>query len=136
MILALTLASLGLLQGRPVVDPVVGSPLRKAILDAYRPIVRKAVKKPFVFKVDWLRTNGTWAFFSGRLLQPDGRAFVYRGTAFQSAVDDGAFDDLTSALLKRSGKAWRVVEWQVGATDVPWDGAWKRHRAPRTIFPR
>lgn len=50
-------------------------------------------------------------------------------------MEAGAFDELATALLRREGAAWRVVAFDLGATDVVWEPWPRRFGAPREIFP-
>ena len=114
--------------------PKPGARERQAIIDALRAPVERELKKKAVFKVEHLRVLGDWAFLRGVPQQPGGGAMSYSGTAYQSAIDAGAFDDGIVALLRRRGGKWRVVKYVIGATDVPyveWD---KEYKAPPAIF--
>lgn len=119
-----------------VTSPPVGSPVRKAVLDALRVSTKRSLKgKRVVFKVDHMKQQGNWVFFTGKGLNPDGSELDYRGTAFQEAKDADMFADWVCALFqKRKGK-WKVERWVWGATDVTWIGWWKETGAPRAIFP-
>lgn len=133
---AVLLAAGSIALAQRVESPGAGSPLRKAILDAWRVPVQKSLKgRPVLFKVTTLRVSGDWAFVSGKAIQPNGRPMDYRGTVYQEAIDAGVFDDWVCGLLKRTNGKWSVKAWALGATDVPWDGWDKRFGAPRAIFP-
>ena len=105
--------------------PPPGSPERAAILDAARAAVHEQLRQPVRFRVDHLRVRGGWAFLQATPQRPDGRPPDYRGTPYQEAMDAGAFDDQATALLRREGAAWRVVAFNLGATDVVWE-PWAR----------
>lgn len=129
----------GVVEAKAASDPQVperGSVERKAIVDALRVPVEKAVKQPVIFKIEHLKTQNNFAFLLGQPQQPDGTALDYHGTAYQDAVDAGAFDDGIVALLRKVNAKWRVVQYVIGATDVPyveWD---KKYGAPKGIFPQ
>lgn len=108
---------------------------RKTILDALRPPVEKDLKQKIVFQVDTLRVLNDWAFLFGAPLRPDGQKPDFRKTQHQDAIDNGAFDNNVSALLKRRGGKWTVVVFVIGATDVAWDGWDTKYHAPRALFP-
>lgn len=114
--------------------PAAGSAERKAVLDALRVPVEKELKKKVVFKVDALKVQGAWAFVRGVPQQPGGKAMDYRGTVYEQAIADGAFDDWVCALLRREGGRWRVVAHSIGATDVVYSNWPEEHKAPRAIF--
>ena len=66
--------------------------------------------------------------------RPDGAAPDYKGTPYQDAIDAGAFDDGIVALLRKRKGRWQVVQYVVGATDVPYVDWDKKYRAPSAIF--
>jgi len=114
--------------------PEKGSVERKAIVDALRAPVEKQLKQPVIFKIDHLKVQNNWAFLTGRPQTSDGSAVDYTNTVYQDAVDSGAFDDGIVALLRQVKGKWKVVQYVIGATDVPyveWD---KEYRAPKAIF--
>ena len=128
--------AIGLVAGqRGPHTPEKGSAERKAILDALRVPVEKKLKQPVIFNVDHFQVMDGWAFLLGAPRRPDGGKVDYSGTPYRQAVDAGAFDDGIIALLHQVGGNWRVVQYVIGATDVPyldWD---RKYRAPRAIFP-
>lgn len=115
--------------------PAPGSPERTAILDGARAVAQKQLRQPVRFRVDHLRVRGGWAFLQATPQRPDGRPLDYRGTPYQEARDAGAFDDQATVLLRREGAAWRVVAFNLGATDVVWEPWPVEFGAPREIFP-
>ena len=114
--------------------PERGSPVRKAILDALRLPVEKQLKQSVIFKVDHLKVQVGWAFLIGRPQQTDGSAVDYSNTVYHEALEAGAFDDGIVALLQRVGGKWRVKQFVIGATDVPYVDWDKKYRAPKRIF--
>ena len=114
--------------------PAAGSAERKAILDALRVPVEKELKRKVVFKVDGLKVRGAWAFMRGVPQQPGGAAMDYRGTVYEEAIREGAFDDWVCALLRRERGRWRVVAHSIGATDVVYANWPEEHGAPRALF--
>ena len=114
--------------------PEKGSAERKAIVDALRGPVTKQLKQPVIFKIDHLKVQDNWAFLNGRPQNPDGSAFDYTNTVYQDAVDAGAFDDGIVALLRKVKGKWTVVQYVIGATDVPYVDWDKKYRAPKGIF--
>lgn len=114
--------------------PERGSAERKAIMDALRVPVEKKLKQPVIFNIDHLKVQNGWAFLLGKPQQPDGQPVDYHGTDFQDAVDAGAFDDSIIGLLHEVRGKWRVVQYVIGATDVPYVDWDKKYRAPRAIF--
>lgn len=130
--LCAALACIGVAQVTPAKD----SALRKAILDAARKPVSKALNnKPVLFKVDHLKVQGAWAFVKGVPLQPSGKPMSYKGTQYQPYIDQGIFDDWFCALLQKQNGKWSVRAWSLGATDVPWVDWPERFKAPKSVFP-
>jgi hypothetical protein len=110
--------------------PARGSAERKGIMDAMRAHRRQFDPQPVIFVAGYLRVQRGWAWISVRPQSPDGRS---------------QFED-ESALLRRSGGRWRVVEAMTAAgeregTPLEDDCAWfqqLRRRfpaAPRAILP-
>ena len=114
--------------------PKVGSPERKAILDALRPPIEATLHQPVVFKCDHFMVESGWAFVRGTPIRPDGRKIDYGKTKYQAAIADGFFDDGFAALLHYREGAWHVTKWEIGATDVAWEPWADDYGAPRTIF--
>lgn len=123
---------------RTLTEPKAGSPLRKALLDSVREHYRKDLNgKPVVFSVTHMRVLGNDAFLTAIPQQPNGKEFDYRGTKFQSAIDEGVFDNWVATLLRYDPKTkkWRVRQSVLGATDVTWVGWWNEFKVPVQIFP-
>ena len=138
VVLTLTLvitSAFAQLGGAATYTPEKGSPERKAIVDALRVPVEKKLKQPVIFKIDHLKVQGGWAFLLGAPQKPDGSAIDYRGTIYQDAVDAGAFDNGIVALLHNVNGKWKVTQYVLGATDVPYVDWDKTYKAPRAIFP-
>jgi len=92
-------------------SPGAGTPQRKAVLDALRPKVERALNyRPVEFVVDEIRVGAGWAFVrvtpqrkgGGALRNPDQEA-------------DGVH---TEAVLKMVAGRWVVQDFAVGSTDV------------------
>jgi hypothetical protein len=114
--------------------PKVGSPERKALMDALRVPVTVDLKQPVIFKVDRLKVLDRWAFVGGAPLKPDGGEVNYRGTRYQELIDEGAFDGGIFALLRKTKGEWTVVRYAIGATDVPYVDWPRETGAPAVIF--
>ena len=118
----------------PMFTPEPGDPLRKTLLNTLRKPVMTALNQSVVFKVDWLQVKDGWAFMRGRPFQPDGSPVDYSLSPYQDAIFAGLFDDWFCALLRQEQDDWKVVVYNIGATDVvykPWP---KKYGAPREIF--
>jgi hypothetical protein len=121
-------------QGTQPYTPRPGDAERQAILDALRAPVERQLRQKVIFRVDHLKVQDGWAFVRGAPQRPGGGAIDYSGTPYQTAVEEGAFDDGIVALLRRRQGKWRVVQYVVGATDVPYVDWDKRFRAPSAVF--
>jgi hypothetical protein len=118
-----------------VYTPAKGSAERTAILSALRVPVEKALKQKVQFSLDNFNVQGNWAFIGGAPQNSAGGKPNYKGTEYQSAIDEGIFDNNVFALLKKTGGKWKVVTYLIGCTDVcyiPWADEYK---APKRIFP-
>ncbi len=116
--------------------PAPGSVERKAIMDALRVPVENKIKKKVIFKVDYLRVQEGWAFLMAVPLQANGKPMDYHGTPYQKEVDADVFGNTVCALLHQQADIWKVIDFDLGATDVPfvdWD---KKYKAPASIFPK
>jgi hypothetical protein len=118
-----------------VAHPEKGSAERAALLDTLRPSVEKELKQKIVFVINQVNVQGPWAFVDGRLRTTDGKVPTWKGTPYAQAAKYGAQSDGISALLKRSGNRWRIVEKAIGCTDVCYVDWWKRYKAPKAVFP-
>lgn len=125
----------GLASAQTPVTPKPGSPERKAILDALRVPIEKELKQKVIFRVSKLSVLKGWAFVTGVPTKPNGKPVDYSKTPHQEAIKAGAFDDSFTGLLHKSGKKWIVRVYNLGATDVVWEGWDKEYHAPRAIFP-
>jgi hypothetical protein len=114
--------------------PKMGSPERKALMDAIRGPVQKDIGQKVQFKVDWLKVQGNWAFLKGKPVQANGKDIDYHGTKYEEAVKAGAFGYGIDCLYRRTGGAWKVVKYVLGASDVPYTMWWKEFGAPKKIF--
>jgi len=136
LILSIVLVLAGAGFAQRVYTPEKGSAERTAILNALRAPVEKELKQKIVFNVDAFNVQGVWAFLSGKPLDADGKGRPnYRNTPYQQAIDADMFDNNYFALLKKTGKKWKVVHYAIGCTDVCYVTWWKDYRAPKAIFP-
>ena len=114
--------------------PERGGAERKLIIDALRMPVRKRLGREVIFKIDHLKVQDGWAFMRGVPQQSNGAPMDYRGTVYQQAIDDGIFDNWICALFRKQGGKWRVVAYEIGATDVVYEGWDKKYKAPLAVF--
>ena len=128
------LASLSAAYAGTYTTPQRGSPERKAIMNALRIPVQKVLGQKVVFVVDILNVGEGWAFLFGRPQQPSGKKIDYRNTPYAEDVKIGMFDDSISALLRNKGSGWRVVTYDIGATDVVWETWAEDYGAPGELF--
>ncbi len=114
--------------------PKLGSPERKAIVDALRGPVRLELKRDVIFKINRLKVQGEWAFLAGVPLKPNGTQMDYRGTVHEEAIREGAFDGGIFALMRKTEGQWTTVRYVIGATDVPYVDWPLETGAPAVIF--
>ncbi len=120
-----------------VTHPAPGSALRKALLDGLRPSIETDIKQKVIFVVEEMRVSGDWAFVRVTPVQPDSSAIDFRKTKYKEPLEEGMFDGATTyALLRKKGDRWSVLTFQIGPTDVCWDG-WDTppYNCPRKILP-
>jgi hypothetical protein len=116
--------------------PAPGSADRKAIMDALRPAFEKHVGKPVVFVVQSLRVVSPWALASFEPRRTATKPIDWKKTKFKEDFEQGVMDSISLALLKKSGKKWKVVELAIGPTDYPVEDWLKHHKAPKSLIPR
>lgn len=111
------------------------SPDRKAILAALKLALEPGLRLKPSFIVRSLMVKNNFAFFLGAVKNGLGKDINFRKTEYKEAVEAGMFDgDGTTALLKKKGGKWKVLQFTVGPTDVPWGCWWKEFKAPKEIF--
>jgi len=114
--------------------PAKGTAERTAILDTVRFPLQAAVNESIVFVVNHMKVEGSWAFLMAVPQTKAGGKINYSGTQF--AADAAESDELTVALLQKSGGKWNTVQHAYFTTDVWWEGLWNQHPGcPRSIFP-
>jgi hypothetical protein len=132
-VMTFALSTLTWASAQGVYTPDKGSAERKAILDALRIPVERDLKQRIVFVTDDFKVQGNWAFVSGRPTNASGGRPSLKGTAWEDSED--LFDDNFFGLLQKRSGRWRVVTHALGCTDVCYLDWWRRHRAPKAIFP-
>jgi len=115
--------------------PKMGSPERKAVLDAARVPVEKDLGQQILFRVKTLRVTPDWAFVHGVPKRPDGRPIDYSKSIYAEDVKAGTFDEGAAVLLAREGAGWRLVTYSVGFGDVVWDSWDEEFGAPVWLWP-
>lgn len=116
-------------------DVPVGDPQRRVLLDTIRPTLQRDVGQPVQFVVDTLRIRGDWAFYAGRIQQPNGRPIDFSRTRYAELIAQDVFDGPTTyAVLRRTGGTWRLVDFVVGPTDVAYLNWPDDHGAPLALF--
>lgn len=134
--LAVAAASSAVLAFQKPTTPAPGSADRKAIMDALRPAFEKQVGKPIVFVVQSLRVVSPWALASVEPRRTATKPIDWKKTKFKEDFEQGVMDSISLALLKKSGKKWKVVELAIGPTDYPVEDWLKHHKAPKSLIPR
>jgi len=117
-----------------VTIPQPGTPLRATILDALRPVVAKEIGGQIEFVVSTIRVLNGWAYVSAKPQRPGGAPIDWRATKFRKAWEQDMMSDLVLALLQLRDDGWRVVEYEIGPTDVSWVEWIKQHNLPRLLF--
>ena len=115
--------------------PQPGTPLRATILNALRPVVAKEIGGDIEFVVSTIRVLNGWAYVSVKPQRPGGAPIDWHATKFRKAWEQDMMSDLILALLQQqqSGE-WRVIEYEIGPTDVSWVEWIKQHKLPHALF--
>ena len=133
-VLLLMTCGMGAMAQEKAASPKAGDPIRKMLFQTMRPAFEKDLKQKVIFQVGQLKVQRGWAFLVGRPRQPNGKPVNYKRTAYQEAIANGAFDDGYSALLHKINGKWKLVTYNIGATDVVWEPWAKQYHAPPAIF--
>ena len=89
---------------------------RKAILQALRGPTEKSLGAPVIFVVTTLRANRDYAFVQAEPQRPGGGRID--GRALYGEDWDNMDGLTTTAILRKNGRGWTIVERRVGATDA------------------
>ncbi len=116
--------------------PANGSAERKAIMDALREPVMKALGQRVIFVVSDLKVCGSWAFIAAEPKRPNGQPVDWSRGVYADAVADDMCGGFVHALLVKKGGRWRVREHVICATDVPWVTWSNDFSAPPALFPQ
>ncbi|TGD41392.1 hypothetical protein EEB11_18735 [Pseudotabrizicola sediminis] len=126
--------------GLPVVKtgmlrtPERGTQERGAIIDAARLGAEQPLGRKVIFVVSALRTDGTWAYFQGRPVNPDGSALDWSRTPFAREISNGSMSDTYMALLLKQDGRWQILEKALGPTDVAWYNWLAPYGLPEVLF--
>lgn len=89
---------------------------RKAILEALRGPTEESIGAPIIFVVTTLRANRDYAFVQAEPQRPGGGRID--GRALYGEHWDNMDGLTTTAILRKGGRGWTIVERRVGATDA------------------
>lgn len=115
-------------------DVGVGDPRRAPLLAALKAVLAQDLGQPVTLRVDLLREQNGWAFASVRPRTAAGQPIDFLRTRYAERQRDGLLDgDGTYALLAQRGGAWKVLQFDLGPTDVSW-AAWpEEFGAPNAV---
>lgn len=117
-----------------VLRPGVGTPQRKALLDALRPAVEKDLGLRVKFQVEQIGVLGNWAYVYARPLPLSGKRIDYLKTKYKTDVLEGAFEDGACALFKKTSSKWKLVVYTIGGTDAPYQDWAQKYKIPSRLF--
>ena len=116
-----------------------GTALRKTLLNTIRTPTEAELGQKVEFMVDAVLAKGNWAFASGQLQQPGGKALdiaLFKDKDYREMAKEGLFDRNFQALLQKKQGKWVIVKRALGCTDVCWLD-WKSIKGvPEDIFPQ
>jgi hypothetical protein len=116
---AILTGGLGGTANAQVVSPGPGTPLRRAILDALRPLVAADLGNPIEFVVSSIRVSGDRAFVVVNAQRPGGAEIDIARTPLARRVPLSLIDGpRAEALLVRRAGRWRVEHHGIGSTDI------------------
>lgn len=97
--------------------PGVGSPERRALVNAMRGHVERELGPKIIFIVERLSVAGDWCFARVVPRRPNGKAVDFAKTKYREATHSRALDVTGEALLKKTDGGWSLVEWHFSGTD-------------------
>jgi len=105
------------------------------VLSAINSYVEDDLGQPVAIVGESTVLDGEFASVQGRPVRPDGGQIDFAATAkYARAHESEAFDPVMIALLKRTAGEWRVIEYELGATDFAGNEWIRKHSAPEDIF--
>ena len=107
---------------------------KKAALEALNAPVSKKLTLPTQLEVGDYQTHANYAFVVASVRQSNGSPVDFNKTPFKSAYANGVFTDGVFGLLKYDNGRWKVIEYSLGATDMPFGCWWKVHKVPKALF--
>src|SRR4051794_6980201 len=91
-------------QGKKDLTKALSSAERKAVLETLKKSLQPNLGFVPKLVVKKLVTKAGFAYFAGRVKDPNGADIDFSKTAYKQALKDGVFDgDATTALLKKTG---------------------------------
>ena len=97
--------------------------------------VEEELNQAVLFVIETFEVEDDFAFVLSHTIQPSGAPIDYSRTPYLQAVQAGGFSDEAIGLLHWSGGSWKVLTYDVGATDVPWLDWPQDYGAPQAVFP-
>jgi hypothetical protein len=103
---------------------------------ALTPVLAENIERPISLSVQTSTMDGDWGWIVAQPWTADGTQIDWSQTPYAERAREGVLDGngVTYALLKREDGQWRVVEFAVGPTDVPWIEWAERHGAPASLM--
>jgi hypothetical protein len=103
---------------------------RRAVLDATRVPVERAMEHSVELVVKQIRVCGDWAFVIADMQKPGGAEINWSET-----ICSGDVSHLVGALLKNGNdNRWRVKAYELCPTDVPWVDWAAKFNAPAALW--
>jgi biopolymer transport protein ExbD len=107
---------------------------KKAALDALTTPISKKLTIPAQLAVSDYQIYANYAFVVATPQQTNGKPMDYTKTPFKTQYNAGSFADGVFGLLKFENGNWKVIDYSLGATDVPFGCWWKEHNVPKALF--
>ncbi len=107
---------------------------RRAIMNAARIPISKALRQKVIFVVSVLRSDGRWAYLQAVPHRPNGRKLNWSRTPFASDWKNDAMSEVVMVLLRKDGRRWKAVNYVIGPTDVHWIGWLDQYGLPKALF--
>ena len=86
-----------------------------ALLELVRQRVSHAAGRPVDVRIETRATSGDWTLMCGGPLEVSGRPFVIERSRLAASEFGASF----CALLRQTGPAYEIVEFDIGSNDMP-----------------
>jgi hypothetical protein len=107
---------------------------KKAALEALNATITKKMTLTTQLELADYQTYANYAFVVAAVRQANGKPVDFTKTPFKKEYQGGVFSEDVFGVLKYDNGKWKVIDYSLGATDVPYGCWWKEHNIPKALF--